>query len=239
MDRRWAPDVPCRPRQAREGRLARHFPTLCHDTDTDTGGQPCPEVLPEAEQPHTEEEEVQPLWCGNWSEFSHQLAFSSLAVYQVILPVIYTLCRLKVPTRQQSAGHHQYPSCNSPACRRWPPTQGRRRELCCCLHAWTWWWAVHHNVLVVVVVMHHSHRTHLPFTWWQSLRRNSRCLIWSWRCRHPGYPNSLVPPGERLFSELSELPDLLLSLVLIKKRDGNQKLASRRIRQQKQQEAIL
>ena len=61
MDRGRAPDLPCRPRQAREGRLARHFSTLCHDTDTDAGGQPCPEVFPEAEQPHTEEEEVQPL----------------------------------------------------------------------------------------------------------------------------------------------------------------------------------
>jgi hypothetical protein len=27
-----------------------------------------------------------------------------------------------------------------------------------------------------------------------------------------------MPPGERLFSELSELPDLLLSSILIKKR---------------------
>ena len=61
MDGGRAPAVPGGPGEAREGRLARHFPTLCHDTDTDTGGQPCPEVLPEAEQPHTEEEEVQPL----------------------------------------------------------------------------------------------------------------------------------------------------------------------------------
>jgi hypothetical protein len=230
MDRGRAPDVPCRPRQAWEGRLARHFPTLCHDTDTDAGGQPCSEVLPEAEQPHSKEEEVQPLWCGNWSdEFYDQFTFCSTAVS---LPVINTLCRLKVPTRQHSAGQHQYPSCNSPACRRWPSTQGRRRELCRCHHAWTWWWAAHHSVLVVVVVvvMHHRHRTHLPSTWWQSrIRHNSRCLIWSWRCRHPGYLNSLVvPPGERLFLELSELPDLLLSSVLIKKKDGNRKLASRR-----------
>jgi hypothetical protein len=61
MDRGRAPDVPRRPREAREGRLARHFPALRHNTDPNTGGQPCPEVLPEAEQLHTEEEEVQPL----------------------------------------------------------------------------------------------------------------------------------------------------------------------------------
>lgn len=64
MDWRGAQEIPGRAREARERRLARHFPALRHDKNTDAGGQPCPEVFPQAEQPHAEEEKIQPLWRG-------------------------------------------------------------------------------------------------------------------------------------------------------------------------------
>lgn len=72
MDWRGAQEIPGRAREARERRLARHFPALRHDKNTDAGGQPCPEVFPQAEQPHAEEEKIQPLWrdwgCRKGSE---------------------------------------------------------------------------------------------------------------------------------------------------------------------------
>jgi hypothetical protein len=64
MDRGRAPAIPGRPGEAGEGRLARHLPALRDDADPDAGGQPRPEVLPPAEQPHAEEAEVQPLRRG-------------------------------------------------------------------------------------------------------------------------------------------------------------------------------
>jgi hypothetical protein len=64
MDRGGTPEVPGRPGEDREGRLARHLPAFRHDSDADAGRQPRPEVLPEAEQPHAEEAEVQPLRRG-------------------------------------------------------------------------------------------------------------------------------------------------------------------------------
>lgn len=125
MDRGRAPDVPRRPRQAREGRLARHFPTLRHDTDSDPGGQPCPEVLPEAEQPHTEEEEIQPLRCGsNWPELSDQFAFCSLAVCHV---VFYRLPTHSAGWKCQEGSNPQ-DSINIRAAIPQPVAGGRRRK---------------------------------------------------------------------------------------------------------------
>lgn len=55
MERGGAQAVPCRAGEAGQGRLARHLQELRHHQDTDAGRQPCPEVLPQAEQ-HGEEE---------------------------------------------------------------------------------------------------------------------------------------------------------------------------------------
>jgi hypothetical protein len=66
MDRGRAPAIPGRPGEAGEGRLARHLPALRDDADPDASGQPRPEVLPPAEQPHAEEAEVQPLRRGTF-----------------------------------------------------------------------------------------------------------------------------------------------------------------------------
>ena len=61
MERGGAPAVPSRPGEAGQGRLAGHLQELRHDEDPDAGRQPCPEVLPQAEQHGEEEAPVQPI----------------------------------------------------------------------------------------------------------------------------------------------------------------------------------
>lgn len=61
MERGGAPAIPCGPREAGKGRLARYLPELRHDSNPDAGCQPRAEVLPQAEQHGEEEAPLQPL----------------------------------------------------------------------------------------------------------------------------------------------------------------------------------